>query len=229
MGEALGQKVHPRPYSEGYYSDLTLERMAAGDFHKTLELIENAYEYIKQDKPRRIMDPYGYQDPTERINLKNFDERMIRLMLLAEGDLGIFWKDGKFYPAGARELDEALIEDALDWLKQYPSTKETFQVALGHYKKSMTDLSAGKDAITNAYTSVEFFAKEYLKNKKSFDKNSDELIEKLALPKEYKNVVHYYKQIAHEYGSRHAGSNPTHREVEAFIYLTGLLLRLLSR
>lgn len=226
LGEPWGSKVKPREYDPGYWSDVTMEIMCRADFNQTLLVIEKAYQYLVEDKPGYIYDRYGYNKHSELIDLHNFDERMNRIMLLSEADLGVFWKDGKFYLSGAKELDEALIGDTLEWLSKYPKTQKQFAVALDHYKKSIQSVTAGKDAITNAYTSIENLAKEILKNDKIFEKNSDVFVDKLGLTNEYKNIVHYYKQLAHEYGSRHANSDPAHKEVEAFIYLTGLLLRL---
>jgi len=228
MGEPWGDQVHPRQYGPGHYSDLTIEKMAAGDFYKTLEIVEKCYQYVQEGRALEIGGHrFGYHDE-KLITLENFEQRMQRIMLLAEADLGVFWKDGKFYPSGAKELDRALIEDPLEWLADHPLTQKQFLVALGHYERSLQSVDAGKDAITNCYTSVERLAQEILKNDKSFDKNSDALVDALGLPKEYKNIVHYYKSIANEYGSRHAGSNPLPAEVEAFVYLTGLLLRLMA-
>lgn len=228
LGESWGDRVQARESGSGYWSDITMETMTNGDFHQTLLVIEKAYQYLIENKPGHIYDRYGFNKQDELINPYNFNERMNRIMLLSETDLGVFWKDGKFYLSGAKELDEALIGDTLEWLAKYPEAQKQFSTALGHYKKSIQNIAAGKDAITNSYTSVEVLAKGILRNTRGFGKNSDDLVDKLGLPKEYKNVVHYYKQLANEYGSRHAGSNPIHKEVEAFVYLTGLLLRLMS-
>ena len=228
LGESWGERVREREYGDGYWSDVTMETMTKGDFYQTLSVIEKAYQYLVEDKPGQIYDRYGFHGQEELINLRNFNERMNRVILLSETDLGIFWKEGKFYLSGAKELDEALVSDALEWLITHPETRKQFLVALDHYKKSLQSKPAGKDAITNSYTSVETLAREILKNDRSFDKNSDQLVEKLGLSKEYKNIIHYYKQLANEYGSRHAGSDPNHKEVEAFVYFTGLLLRLMA-
>jgi hypothetical protein len=229
MGESWGNEVHRRDYGEGYYSYLTLDKMAGQDFYKTLEIVEKCYQYIAEGRARNI-EGYGsyYIDTSKLVNTEKFEERMTNIMLLSETDIGVFWKDRKFYLSGAKELDEALIADPLDWLAQWPRAREQFTIALDHYKKSLTNTAAGKDAITNCYTSMEMLSQEFLQNDRSFDKNSDALVNKLTLPKEYRNVVHYYKQVANEYGSRHAGSDPAHREVEAFVYLTGLLMRLMA-
>ncbi len=228
LGEPWGDRVEKRELGAGYWSDVTMENMCRGDFFQTLLVIEKSYQYLNEDKPGYFHDRYGFNKQEELINLHNFNERMNRIMILSEIDLGVFWKDGKFYLSGAKELDDALIFDPLEWLSSYPETQKQFAIALDHYKKSIKNIPAGKDAITNSYTSVEALTKEILKNNNSFEKNSDSLMEKLNLPKEYKNIVHYYKQLAHEYSSRHAGSNPSHKEVEAFVYLTGLLLRLVT-
>ncbi len=142
-------------------------------------------------------------------------------------DLGIRWKDGMFYPSGAKELDEKLINDNLEWLEKYPETRTMYSAALSRFNISLTDPSARKDAITNAYSAIESLSRVLLNNKKNFEANSNEVVDKLGLPKEYKSIVHYYKQIAHEYSSRHAGSEFSHEEAEAFIYMTGILIRLI--
>jgi hypothetical protein len=153
--------------------------------------------------------------------------RSIELALVnAATDLEVRWKDGLFYPSGAKELDEKLISDNLDFIKAWPEVRAQFSTALAHFRNSLHDAAARKDAITNAYSSIERLAALVLGNDKNFENNSNALVDFLELPSEYKNIVHYYKQIAHQYSSRHAGSEFAHAETEAFIYLTGLLMRL---
>lgn len=227
LGEGWGRYVKQNEHMGNYYSNLTLQQMAAGDFTKTLEIIEKLREYLEQGLAQEIYGRY-YHDPAKTVNLRLFDRKMEGIMLLSGSKIGVFWNDGKFYPAGAKELDAALISDPLDWLEKYPRTRAQFLTALKHYEASTTDPSTRKDAITNAYTAMECLAQEHLSNNRNFDKNSNDLVEKIGLPSEYKNIVHYYKLIANEYSSRHAGSEVSLAEVEAFIYLTGLLLRLVS-
>jgi len=226
LGKPWGDTLKRREYGSGYFSRLTLSMMAKGDFYETLEVVEKCYQYIEEGKSRRISGRYT-PDYSSLISVDNFNKRMEKIILLSETDIGIFWKDGKFYVSGASELDEALITDQLEWLDSYPDVKNQFSTTLEHYQKSSKKTSAGKDTITNAYTSIEMLCRILLANKKNFDKNSDELVNKLGLPKEYKNVIHWYKQIANEYASRHAGANPSHNEVEMFLYFTGLLIRMI--
>jgi len=145
----------------------------------------------------------------------------------AIGDLDIRWKDGMFYPAGAKEFDSKLINDPLDWLKEFPDVRKTYLSSLSHFNISLTDSGARKDAITNAYSAIEGLSRKVLNNSKNFDKNSDELVGKLGLPNEYKNIIYYYKKIANGYSSRHAGLEFGHNETEAFVYFTGILIRLI--
>ena len=188
-----------------------LRHLTGDDFIETLKILVILYEII---------------NPVHKLRLNH----AIEVTLAASSvDLAVRWKDGLFYPSGAKELDEKLINDNLEWLNKFPDVKQFFSTALSHFANSLPNVSARKDAITNAYTALENIAQIVLGNKKTFEKNSDELVTLLELPTEYKNVVFYYKQIAHGYSSRHAGSDIPYLETEAFVYLTGILLRLISQ
>lgn len=217
-----------RQNHNGEYFDLDLKRVSGSDFFRTLWLVEKCYLFIKDDKLRSIGRPY-ILDYSKIVSLRNFNQRIEDILLRSDSRIGIFWKEGKFYKAGAKELDEALIKDNLEWLNDFPGIKSQYNNALDHFKDSFKNISARKDTITNAYSSIERLAQIILNNKKNFDKNSDELVEYLKLPKEYKNIIHFYKKIANEYSSRHAGSKFGHIETEAFIYMTGLIMRLIAQ
>ena len=160
-------------------------------------------------------------------NVVRLNQSIELALASAATDLGIRWKSGLFYPSGAKELDEKLINDNLDFLQTWPDVRAQFSTALTHFRSSLQNVAGRKDAITNAYSAVEGLARATLSNDKSFDNNSNALVDFTGLPSEYKNIVHYYKQIAHRYSSRHAGEEFSHSETEAFIYLTGLLMRLI--
>lgn len=187
-----------------------LKELIGNDFVRTLQILILVREAVKGTDYLELVD------------------RGIEIALAsATTDIGIRYTDGMFYPSGAKELDERLIEDNLLWLKGYDAVRTQFATTLEHFKKSLTQESARKDAITNAYSAMEGLARAILGNSKNFDSNSNTVVERLGLPNEYKNILHYYKEIAHEYSSRHAGSAFSHAETEGFIYLTGVLMRLL--
>lgn len=75
-------------------------------------------------------------------------------------------QDGTFiFPIGAKELDDALVSEPLEWLKDYPNARRTFINAIHQY-------SNGKyirDAADNFRKAFEEFLKEfYYQYKKSY-------------------------------------------------------------
>jgi len=142
-------------------------------------------------------------------------------------DLGLIYKEEKFYRKGAQELDQTLIMETLDWLKAFPTTKEAFGEALREYLRK--DYA---DAITKCYSALEGLAKEFLDSDRSLDKLLPELLSKLALSDQWKGILVHFCNYAHEFGSRHGKRDsaqpkkPNQGEVEAYIYQTGLMMRL---
>lgn len=195
----------------GYHKFIPeLKELIGNDFIKTLQVLVLVREAVKGTD-----------------YLKSVDRGIEIALASATTDIGIRYTEGMFYPSGAKELDEKLIEDNLRWLKEYEAVRVQFATTLEHFKKSLSQESARKDAITNAYSTMEGLARAILGNSKNFDNNSNTIVEQLGLPNEYRNILHYYKEIAHQYSSRHAGSSFSHVETEGFIYLTGVLMRLL--
>jgi len=154
---------------------------------------------------------------------------------LTQIDIGFFLKNGVIMKTAAKEIDEKLIIENLDWLKDYPDSREKFSNALKYY------LTKGgeADAITNAYSALEGVVKTFLDTKVRLDneKTKNELLKKLNLPSEWGRIVNNYCEIAHEFGSRHGKkqqtSNTTEKIepelVEFYIYITGTFIRLISR
>lgn len=139
-------------------------------------------------------------------------------------DVGVRWKDGFFYPSGAKELDESLIEKTLTWLNDYPNEKEDFKRALECYLEGK---SLG-DVIKNCYSAIEGIARNVLNNDKTLDNNKDELLSKIGLSGGWKAILANYINFAHDF--RHA-SEKRHeipkQEAEGYLYMTGLLIRLI--
>ncbi len=138
-------------------------------------------------------------------------------------DIGVRWKEGFFYLAGAEELDKPLIEDALTWLRDYPSEEKDYRAALHHY----TARDSLADVVTNCYSAVEGLARSVLGNRKTLDKNKDELLAKIGLSNGWKSLMANYINYAHDY--RHSSETRhtiTKQEAEAYLYMTGLIIRL---
>ena len=196
----------------------SLRNLTKDNFETTLIVIELAFEYFSTrhdyDKERWV---------------KIIDNK-IKFFLNQILSLKIYWYEGRFYPEGAEELDEKLVKDNLTWLEECPRVKEIFRNALDHYSQIKKEPIKGKDAISNSFQAVESLSRVFINTDKSFDNVFNELTEKLGLISQWKNIFNYYKEISKEFG-RHSGRNkdfiPKEQDVEAFIYLSGLIMRLI--
>lgn len=194
---------------------------AQEDFEKNLLLIEIFYEYLSSNK----LPGYSSEDWPTRIN------KIVDHALNQPISLGVTWRRGKFYPEGVEEFDEKLIKDVLKWLENKPKIAILYKNALDHYSLSINDPVKRKDVISNAFQAVEKLTQEYLEGPKlSFDKNFNELVKKIELNKEWNKIFNSYKELSKEFG-RHAGKDnnfiPKQEDTEAFLYLSGLIIRLI--
>lgn len=138
-------------------------------------------------------------------------------------DIGIRWKGGFFYPSGAKELDESLVEELLGWLDKYPNENRDYSNALNCYTKGNF-----ADVIKNCYSAVEGISRKILGNKKTLDNNKTELLRIIGLSKGWNAILNSFINYAHDY--RHASEErheSTKEETEAYLYMSGLIMRLI--
>jgi hypothetical protein len=139
-------------------------------------------------------------------------------------DIGVRWEDGMFYPSGAKELDERLIEEPLQWLEGFPDERADYLKALTGYAAKRFD-----DVIINCYLVVEGVARKVLNNSKTLDNNRKDLLRRIGLSQEWKALLSNFITYANEF-KRHASSKQhdvNHIEIEGFLYMTGLLVRMI--
>lgn len=199
-------------YSYGDERIPSLRSLTGDDFLQTLKILVTLYRFY-DDKDR-----YNYEQDLNKI------EALVKVALANSNlDLGISWKKGMFFKSGVEILDEKLIEEPLDWIDEFPSTKED-------YKKALSSLLK-KDypgVVDHCYLSFEGLVRSLLKNNKTLDNNKQELLKKLELSQQWKSFLDKFTDYANEF-KRHASKNRDKikpLEVEAFLYLTGLLIRL---
>jgi hypothetical protein len=161
---------------------------------------------------------------SNRSNEREWLSKMIQhVFSCSTCDLGVRWKEGFFYPSGAGELDDSLIDEALTWLNEYPNEKKDYEKALKYYE----DKSMG-DVIRNCYSAIEGLARNILGNDKTLDNNKNELLAKIKLSEGWKALLANYITYAHDF--RHASKQRhsiTRQETEAYLYMTGLIIRLI--
>jgi hypothetical protein len=140
-------------------------------------------------------------------------------------DIGVGWKEGTFYRTGARELDESLVEEPLEWLTDFPNEKANYLKALTAYTSKQMD-----EVVTNCYLTIEGMARSVLKNQRTLDNNREELLKKLGLSQPWKGLLSNFITYANE-SARHASENRHDLnpiEIEGFLYMTGLLVRMIA-
>ena len=193
------------------YRPAAITTLTSNDFTKTLQILCILYFYII----------YG-SDKDE--GQKRLSEKIEVTLSRCTCDIGVRWKEGFFYPSGAEELDKPIIEETLTWLSDYPNESKNYRTALQCYmvEGSLTDV------ITNCYSAIEGMARNVLGNQKTLDNNKDELLAKIELSDGWKSILANYVRYAHDY--RHASPERhdiTKQEAEAYLYMTGLIIRLI--
>lgn len=137
-----------------------------------------------------------------------------------EGDYFIF-------PKGAKELDDALISEPLEWLKDYPLAHKTYVTALKQYSEGIYI----RDVADNLRKALEAFLQEFLGNAKNLETNKNEICKYLGsqgvdagISGLFQPLINAYKNI----NDRMAKHNDAVDEklLEFLLYQTGVLIRM---
>jgi hypothetical protein len=192
--------------------------MIGENFERNLNALEGLYT---------AMGAFGFDIARRRLGI------LIReLVERSEIDLEIEWRDGQFLATGAKELDQKLVNDNLDWLRRpgFETVIVPFEKALGHLLKARKDPALLAEVITNAYEALEARAKIVVASGKDLSAIQELFIKKVNASEEYKRVLKDYVEYADRF--RHAASEKkqkpklSYREAESFVYMTGIFLRL---
>ncbi len=163
----------------------------------------------------------------------NVDSLIRQLLEESEVDLGIKWVGGKFLKSGAQLLDDELVNDPLNWLrdKNYLTVIAPFEKGLNHLLHSDKRPELLADVVTDMYEALEALSKIITERPtKDLSANREIFISKVKASNEYKKILAAYIEYANEF--RHAKEEGnikpdiSPREVESFVYLTGLFIRL---
>ena len=203
---ALGDKYD-------FYKKLTTQ--ISDDFYRNLLALETLYKSV---------DSYD-KNKVNSLVVKVLDE--------SEIDLGVRWENGRFVKSGAKLLDDSLVNDTLHWLrsKEYISVIDPFEKGLKNYLHADHRPELLSDVITDMYESLEALSKIVTKRPdKDLAANRELFISKVNASPAYKKILSEYIDYANAF--RHAveegKAKPeiNKREVESFIYITGLFMRL---
>lgn len=190
-----------------------LSSVVNNDFEKSLQAIEALYTH------------------PNFVDLAN--DGITSILQDTEIDIGIRWEKGRFLPSGAPVLDEKLVNDVLGILSssQYKGVSDPFKKGLDHFLHSTKKTALLADVLTDMHEALEALAKIVCENDRDLSANREALVSRLKVSDPYKRMLKEYIEYANDF-ARHAGPDgkqkplPSRREVEGFMYLTGLFIRL---
>lgn len=208
----LGISVKPFIKNNGYNGKFfaNLSKLTGNDFLLTLKVLAIAYKVLEKNWKAR----------------NEISDTIIVTIKMARIDLGIRWESGMFYPAGSTLLDKDLVDNTFGINQLYDEEVINFKKALEHLLNKSYN-----EAISNCFIAIEGIARKYLNNQKTLDNNKLALLQKLKLSNDWTKILSSYIDFAHKYG-RHADParhNINLLELESFIYLTGLMIRLIAK
>jgi len=202
-------------FGEQFYEHSTFSDYVQGDFLRCLQALEALYSTLEDPDPAQL------------------SQQLESILSQSESNLGIRWRKGFFSPSGAKLLDDSLVNDNLQWLSasQYQNVLVPFQKGLSDFLQGQRDPNRLIDAVRDMYEALEAMVKIITgKPQKDLSKNRELFIKKLNLSNYYRKMLSDY--IAYGCNFRHGldvsktRTPPLFQEVEAFIYITGLFLRL---
>ena len=138
------------------------------------------------------------------------------------------------YPMGAQLLDEAVIDDNLAWMENYPEAAKPFQAALKIYSRK--DPNQYRNLLDSLRLSVEQMLRAILKNSKSLENQKQEFLIWLKARDAHSQIGNIYHDLLFgKFASyqndavKHNEDKYTSAEVEFMLYFTGTLLRFVQR
>jgi len=174
-----------------------------------------------------------YRSITDNTKQKDLGNLIQRLLDASEVDLGIRWENGRFIRSGAALLDEGLVNNPLRWLRSSgcEAVRTPFEKGLSHFLHASKRPELLTDVVTDMYESLEALAKIVTgRPDKDLSANREMFLSKVKASDEYKQLLKDYIDYANRF--RHAEREGQRRpelsskEVESFVYLTGVFIRL---
>lgn len=142
-------------------------------------------------------------------------------------------EDGYFiFPKGAKELDDALVSEPLEWLKGYPDAHKAFIKALKTYSE-VTEKNAS-DTADLFRKALEAFFQEFFGGSRSLekyveDRTYEKYLDAQGIPSdlrgEFENTVKMYSKFINNNAKHH--DKTSKNILEYIMYQTGNIIRLL--
>ena len=142
-------------------------------------------------------------------------------------DLKKYKNEYFIFPKGAKELDDALVSEPLEWLKDYPQAHKTFCIALRQYSEGIYI----RDVADNLRKALEAFLQEFLENGKNLETNKKEICRYFGeqgvdagIAGLFQPLINSYKNINDRIAKHNDAVDK--RLLEFLLYQTGILIRM---
>ena len=173
-----------------------------------INCLSNRKEGIKQSELLELLD-------------EAFNDSRLNYALLKD--------DNKYFvfPKGAKELDNALISEPLEWLKDYPNARKTYIIALKQYSDGIYI----RDVADNLRKALEAFLQDFLENSKNLETNKNEICKYLGeqgvdagVSGLFQPLINAYKNINDRVAKHNDAIDK--KLLEFILYQTGILIRM---
>ena len=131
------------------------------------------------------------------------------------------------FPKGAKELDDVLVSQPLEWLRDYPTAHKTFVTALKQYSDDIYI----RDVADNLRKALEAFLQEFLGNEKNLETNKNEICKYLGsqgvdagISGLFQPLLNAYKNINDRIAKHNDAVDK--KLLEFLLYQTGVLIRM---
>ncbi|MBQ9259166.1 MAG: hypothetical protein IJ187_04880 [Neisseriaceae bacterium] len=135
----------------------------------------------------------------------------------------------EFYPNNVKELDKALVDDVLIFLKDFPEAYNQLTEAL----KMFLENASYRDIVDKVRLALELFLKNYLNNDKSLENQESDLgklLKNNQVSTEIRNMFHklmdYFIKL-NDNKAKHSEYEFKKCEVEFLLYLVGNFIKLI--
>ncbi len=212
----LGERHHPVMHASDVMKQW--DAFVGNNFTKCLRMTEAVLAGFVNE---------GY----EKVTVVQFTKGVTAAVENCEFDLDISWNGENFTRKGAKLLDEKLVNDPLEWLRdtKFQNVRIPFEKGLKHWMEAQKNPQHYGDVITDVYEALEAMAKLVSGREADLSANREKFGAVIGLPEAYKKMLKEYIDFGCEY--RHAPETtkprtyPSDRDTEAFIYMTGIFLR----
>jgi hypothetical protein len=151
----------------------------------------------------------------------------------SEIDIGIKWHNGIFIKSGAKELDEELVNKVMEWIddEKYKTVKIPFVRGIQSLIEAVNNEGRRRDVIRDMYESLEALSMIITgKTKKELSGNMEKYLAIAGVSNEYRCILREYivygNRIRHATGKNDEILKISYKEVESFVYLTGVFIRI---